>query len=164
MQLLIRWVVLLMTLAIILSCNKARDGQIARESEAPKPPSILAQKGVAPNSCRIIGTVIAIDSETLSSGTKDPCSKVPCRATVKVDSVLGYGQGFTGPLSVGKTVAAQFKFTLSPTKDLFPGMNLNLPGLQLNSRFRADMKSGPAIDLGDGGTKHYVIEIYHKLN
>lgn len=164
MQLLIRWGVLLMTPAIILSCNKARDGKMVRESETQKPPSIHAEKKVAPNSCRIIGTIIAIDSGRLSSASKDPCSKVPCRATVKVDSVLGYGQGFTGPLSAGKTVVAQFKFTLSPTKDLFPGMNPDLPGLQLNSRFEADMKSGPAIDLGEGGNKYYVIDIYHKLN
>ena len=72
---------------------------------------------------------------------------MPCRGIVRIDSILGYGSSFGNPLAVGQRVNVHFAFALAPTtKDLFPNMTETYPGLELNSRFRADVESPPEIN------------------
>ena len=54
------------------------------------------------------------ENELDASGV-GPCSKPPCRATVLVDSVLGYGSSFGAPLAAGRSIRAEFTFTLAAT-------------------------------------------------
>jgi len=98
-----------------------------------------ANKQIAPDYSRIVGTIVSIDSSLNTSALQSPCAKVPCNATVKIDSVLGYGSNFP-PLSIGHLIDVHFNFTLSPTtKDLFPNMQDYFPGLQVGSRFEGDI-------------------------
>lgn len=88
----------------------------------------------------IVGSIVAI-SPVINSSATGPCSKVPCVATVKVDSVLGYGSATT-PLVVGKNITLNFMFTLSPTtKELFPNMDERLPGLEVGDSFTGSIQS-----------------------
>jgi len=55
--------------------------------------------------------------------------------------VLGYGQGFIRPLSKNKEVPITFNFTLWPTKDFFKNMTKTYPGLEVGSKFLADVEA-----------------------
>ncbi len=113
---------------------------------------------VAPGYCRIKGTIVKIDS-TLENGNS-PCSKVPCTAVVRVDSILGYGAGF-GTINNGSKINMKFEFTLGPTtKELFPNLTERLPGLNINSRFIANIKH--YFDKGSK-EKKYIVYGYKKL-
>ena len=97
--------------------------------------------GLAPDHCRLVATVVRID-EGRSEGASDPCSKAPCNATIRVQQVLGYGSGFTVPLAIGNEILVHFLFTLGTTRELFPGLNPPLPGLQVGSTFEAELSGG----------------------
>ena len=90
---------------------------------------------IAPNRCRLIGTVAAIDSTYKPVNPDDSCAKAPCRATVRVESVLGYGPAFPQPLANGQLIPVTFAFTLSPTQNLLPNMTSSYPGLGVGAKF-----------------------------
>ncbi len=120
-------------------------------------------ENISPGHCRITGTIVRIDS-TLDSGNKNnPCSKVPCTAVVKVDSVWGYGLGFP-PLGIGKEITIKFKFTLGPTtKELFPGMKDFYPGLKIGDSFLGDIQK--ELESGTAGKGNFfTIYGYRKNN
>jgi len=95
---------------------------------------------IAPGTCRIIGTITGIDPALTSADPGNPLSKAPGIARVRVDSIIGYGSAFGNPLSAGNEITVLFKFTLSPTKDILPGMTKRYPGLSMNTTFRADVE------------------------
>lgn len=96
---------------------------------------------VSPNACKIIGTVIRIDS-VLSVDTASPCSKVPCSAVVRVEEVISCGVGFGSRLNNGNEIEIYFALTLSPiNNELFPNLDLKLPGLKVGSKFMAEVES-----------------------
>ena len=96
---------------------------------------------IPPSHCRLIGTIISIDT-TRSPNPQDPCAKAPCKAKVKITKVLGYGSGFTTPLTEGREVEMTFVFTLAPTtKDLFPNLIATYPGLKTGDTFQADVQA-----------------------
>ncbi len=109
------------------------------------------EKMVPAGSCRVVVTVIAVDP-VASQEQDDPCSKAPCMASVRVDSILGCGSGFHGTLSSGSTIRARFATTLSPTKELFPKLEPSLPGLTRGSQFKALIRASTAAE--------YAIETY----
>lgn len=97
------------------------------------------ERHISPGIVKIIGKVVSIDEKRFSSDNKSPCGKLPCMALVKIDSVIGYGAG--API-IGKkdTILVRFAFTLSETtKDLFPNLDKRLPGLEINSVFKANV-------------------------
>lgn len=120
---------------------------------------------IPPGITRFKGTVVFIDS-TLekSSNPKSPCSKSPCWAKVRVNSVIGFGAG--GPvISKSDTILVKFAFTLArTTKDMFPNIIKQMPGLQVGSSFRADLHRFSDITIDN---KHsvvkYTIYTYKKL-
>lgn len=109
--------------------------------------------------CRISGTVVAIDEQLASKSNTDPCSKAPCMATISVDSVYGFGPGFSGSVSVGMTIEVTFPFTLGSTELLDIKTEKHLPGLEKDDRFMADMESRQVF----GGATSYIIFTYDKL-
>jgi len=134
-----------------LSCRATHQEKNSQNDSKPG----LSQKQIVPlgemippNKCRLVGTIVAIDSGWRSAKTDEPCSKVPCRSTVRVDSIIGYGQGFPGVLSRSDEIPVKFVFTLGSTKDLFPNMSEFYPGLRVGSTFTADIEGSiaPAID------------------
>lgn len=120
--------------------NSSKVGTRLTQSK-PEPAPSVGGEPIPPNHCRIIGTIVKIDSTVKSSVPTDPCSKAPCRAIVRIDSVLGYGAAFPRPLSTGDLLTIDFAFTLAPTKDLLPSMSKIYPGLHVNSQFAADVKA-----------------------
>ncbi len=93
--------------------------------------------GPAPGTCKIIATVETIDRMLKGTGDNDPCSKAPCSATIRIDSVLGYGSAFPKPLLVGQLLRVRFAHTLNPTKEMWPDVKPSLPGLRIKDTFEA---------------------------
>ena len=102
---------------------------------------------INPGEVRVASTVVSID--TVRSGrADDPCARYPCYATIRIDSILGYGSGFPRPLSPGESLRARFAFTLAPSADAMPGYEPPLPGLEEGVSFQADLRGHLAPGLG----------------
>ena len=102
------------------------------KTEVQNPPD--PGPGVPPGQCRIVGTIVAVDP-VLSGDANDPCSKAPCKATVRVDMVEGYGMGFEERIG-NREIEVKFAGTLGEMK--------------VGSRFRASVMMGPAV-INDAG-------------
>lgn len=98
---------------------------------------------LGPGQARLAGTVVSIDTAR-STRPSDPCAKAPCRAQVRVDTVLGYGGGFPRPLVPGETLAVHFGFTLAPTPSVMPEVTPPYPGLEVGDAFTADLRARDA--------------------
>ena len=125
---------------MLISCRSSK--QEKQDGSAQQPIPFVENKLIAPGHCRIVGTIVHIHSILVLTDKTSPCSKAPCLASVRVDSIIGYGSSFIEPLSAGDTVFIKFMFTLSPTtKELFPDMTELYPGLSMGSQFVADVVS-----------------------
>ncbi len=142
---------------LFLSCRSTHQERVS-DAQLQIPAS---QTGVSipPSMCRLVATVTGIDSLLTPSSAGDPCSKAPCQATVRVDSVLGYGSAFPYPLTPGETVRVRFAFTLGPTATILPSVSPAYPGLSIGSRFKADMEGTPAPGR-TAGAAVFVVEGY----
>ncbi len=134
--------VVLILLLTVISCNSTRQKGEQASTDQPKNASSLKLDGqnIPPGQCRIIGTIVSINEIKKTGNADDPCSKTPCQAVVRVDSVLGYGQGYVRPLAKSKEVPVTFRFTLSPTEKFFKNMTTTYPGLEEGSTFMADVE------------------------
>jgi hypothetical protein len=133
----------------VWSCRPSSD-QIAsrRDTTATFPGPPQQQNPLPPNTCRVRSTVVAIDTSFTDASSSDPCAKFPCKATVRIDEVVGYGSAFDRTLSAGQTVTVTFAYTLVPTRLTYPDMKPGLPGLEVGSSFIADVEGG-AVGIGD---------------
>lgn len=142
---------------ISLSCSTSKQEQSASrqgQEEALAPPSPLA-----PNTCRLIGTIVEIDAKLAGTDPKDPCSKAPCFAVVRIDSVVGYGSAFPTSLGVGATMRTRFAHTLAATKDVLPEVSPALPGLHAGSRIKADVSATTALGSKEPSFTIYAYEV-----
>jgi hypothetical protein len=114
---------------------------------------------IPPNHCRVIATIESIEKRLEGANDKDPCSKAPCLATLRVDSLLGYGSAFPKVLSVGQQLRVKFAFTLGPTRELIPEVKPPLPGLAEGSIVKADIKA--TVGMGEAEPT-YMIYAYEK--
>ncbi len=127
---------LLLILLIGLGCKHTQ----SREDQRPSP---LPETPIPPGHIRIVGTVVRVLAP--SGSTASPCDQFACDAQVRIDSVLGYGSGVTAALAAGQQVRMHFPFTLHPTREARPDLQVDLPGLQEGDRFRADVEvQGPS--------------------
>ena len=142
--------IVIFLLFILQSCSSVSKHQSSRTdsttaTSGPSPEELIT---VSPNHCRIVGTVVNIDTllEPANAGT--PCSVAPCKGTVRVDSVIAYGQSFPMPLSKGESISVKFIYTTGPTEKIFPKMKPSFPGLHAGSAFVADVSGnqGPMLD------------------
>ena len=160
----VRMVLLIVFSGLLLTCSRTQQDNektgTAEEISSSVKPQAITGKRIAPNHSRIIGTIVSIDETLFSTDPSDPYSKYPCRAVVRIDSVLGYGSAFTKPLAVGTEIPIFFKFTLSPTKDLFPNMTQEYPGLSVNSTFLADVEAAEVPEPGKRSSIVYTIYGY----
>ncbi len=116
------------------------------------------RRNIPPDHCDIIGTVVKIDS-SLEQNENDPCSKYPCVAEVKIDSVLGYGAGFPG-MVINGIVKMKFAFTLGPADStLFPKLNASYPGLHAGNKFSAEIAFNRSLNRNNN--IKYVVYAYH---
>ena len=147
-------------LACSAKVDKSTQGENQRQ-HVQQMPIADQQSHIAPGHCRIVGTIVSIDSTLEERG---PCSKAPCRAIVRVDSVLGYGSAFGNPIAVGAQIPVRLAFTLAPTtKELFPNMTERLPGLKVGAKFQTDLEARNEMGTGERRSS-YLIQDYEKLN
>lgn len=127
---------LLLPLGVIsLSCSK----------DVSKTPKLTEPNKIPPGHAEVTGEIIEIEPIVKSSNKNDPCSKAPCVAKIKVESV-SYGVGFP-TLNKKYNIRIKFYFTLMPTtKDMFPNMDEFYPGLKAGDRFKALMGFVSTID------------------
>jgi len=111
----------LASIAVILlaGCLSSCCGSKDTATRFPNQP-VQQSPSLPPNACRFAGTIISVLPP--ESGRDDgPCSKVPCTAQVRVDTILGYGSSFPYPVAAGTVVTIRFAYTLTPSASLFPG-------------------------------------------
>jgi hypothetical protein len=136
--------ILFISILFFTSCNSVHDIQ-----------STLPSK-INPNSCRINGTVIRIDSITEIKG---PCSIHRCSALIEVNNVFETGFSFNSTIVKNDTIKVKFKFTLSKTsKDLFPNLNYTLLGLKVGDSFMGDVEKVELLKIGNK-TVNFVYKI-----
>lgn len=150
----------LVVAGMIASCASSRSAAPERE-----PPPFVTGEPIAPNHCRVVGTILEMQEPDAGATGSGPCSRYPCVAKVRVDSVLGYGSAFPGALAPGQAIQVRFQFTLAPSSEVFPNETFSLPGLTPGDRFAADVSGfeemmAPA---AHGGAEHYGVALYRKL-
>ena len=155
---------------VLITVFSACSSESGRTSEAEQTGSVSesASRGIPgttsapipPNHSRIIGVVANIYDIAETSDLSKPCSQVPCQATIRIESVLGYGSAFGRPLAKGSEITGFFPFTLMPTHTLFPTLEKDYPGLSVGSRFLADVESRLAFQPGKGENVLYRIYGY----
>jgi hypothetical protein len=146
---------LLLLSLFVVSCRSSLEDRREVAKSLPIPPA-----GLPPDVCRIIGTVVRVDSTLKSTSPDDPCSKVPCEAMVRVDSVLGYGSSFPIVLSTGTVIRTHFTFTLAPTEQVLPKVKPSYPGVAAGSWIRADLKSLPVLGSAQDNAKTFTVDWY----
>ena len=100
---------------------------------------------VLPNNLRIIGTIEQIAPLSTKPGL---CSTYPCTAFVKIEKVVERGLNFNTPVVKSDVIKIRFEFTLEKTsKELFPELNNQLPGLKVGDTFIADVEEIKNIQL-----------------
>lgn len=112
----------------IISCNCSK--------EISKTPELAEPNKIPPGYAEIIGEIVEIEPVAKMQDGNDPCSKAPCVANIKVESVK-YGAGFP-TLNKRNNLKIKFYFTLMPTtKEMFPNMEESYPGLKVGDKFTA---------------------------
>jgi len=150
-------VVFLLSVVTLLSCRSTLDD---RSGESKASALKIPPAGLPPDVCRIVGTLVRVDSSLKGYRADDPCSKAPCEALVYVDSILGYGSSFPVVLSTGVTIRAHFTLTLAPTEQVLPTVKPSFPGLVLGSNFRADLKNMPTLGVAQEARQTFVVDWY----
>jgi hypothetical protein len=119
-------------------------------------------QSISPNHARIIATVININPVLMPGDTSDPCHKAPCKAQLRIEKVLGIGQAFGNPKSVGDSIYVTFMFTThATTKDLFPVMKESYPGVKVGDKIQTDVES--RVGMGGSGAVSYFVYGYKVL-
>jgi len=138
------------SLAVLALTSCSRPAQEATKQDEPAqkgkyaavPSEALDPAKMIPvGACKVVVTVVSIDSSRASTQTGDPCAKAPCTAVVRIDSVLGCGSSADRSLVPGLTLRARFTYTLASSMDLFPSLTPALPGLSVGSRFAARVQT-----------------------
>ncbi len=126
--------IMALTLSILLlNCSSPRENKTLKESD------------ISPGTAKIVGTITEIEPVSDTENLSGPCSKVPCIALVKVTSAV-YGSAFP-QLVMGKEVRIKFLFTLGKTsKELFPNMEEEYPGLEVGDEFTAVVSLSKKLD------------------
>ncbi len=145
---------LLLALSLV-SCRSTLEDRREAAKTLPIPAA-----GLPPDVCRIVATVIRVDSTLKGSGPDDPCAKAPCEAMVLVDSVLGYGSSFPQTLSPGSLIRTHFTLSVAPTEQVLPSYKPAYPGIAAGSRIRADLKSLPVLGDTQDGKKTFSVDWY----
>ena len=125
--------------SLLVGCgaSKPDSGRAAEIQAAKERMAMDPGPGIPPGNAKIVATIVSINTTMKGTGGKDPCGTSPCIATVRIDSVLGYGSAFPKTFSAGETITMKFANTLRPTAKDFPDVKPALPGLSVGSKFVA---------------------------
>lgn len=139
-------------LSILISCKETKETTTL--NEPAKEGSQVSE--LASNEAFISGRIVSVSQERDTDG---PCSKAPCVAEVKVESISNKGKLFRLD-NMDEIIKVNFSYTLSPTETIFPSMQKHYPGLVMKDQFEAKIQS--RISLNDVIT--YTIRDYTKLH
>jgi hypothetical protein len=136
---------------LLISCGTSKEERgHSDDSRVVKEHMVIhAPVPIPPNNCRVIATIESIEKTFEGANDKDPCGKAPCLATVRIDSVLGFGSAFPSSMSAGKIIRVRFALTLNSTKEILPEVLPALPGLSVGSRFEALINGSMAMGRPD---------------
>ena len=125
--------------SLLIGCGASKpDAGRAEEIRAAKERMAMDPgPTIPPGNCKVAATVVSISTTMKGNGEKDPCGTAPCIATVRIDSVLGYGSAFPKTFSAGEKITMKFANTLRPTEKNYPDVKPALPGLSVGSKFVA---------------------------
>ncbi|MGB3180455.1 MAG: hypothetical protein WBB45_03645 [Cyclobacteriaceae bacterium] len=109
---------------------------------------------VPPATARIMGEVIEIVKPTEAAITESYCDSLPCRARIKIVSLIGLGDGFTAELDMNDTITAYFPTPALSTEELITGNDSDLKeyttsGLHTGDLFQADLQMNDNATLDD---------------
>lgn len=127
----------LIVACIVLSCSCK-----TAEQKTTLPPG--GEGTSNPMSCKVHGQVIKI-YPPLPAG-QGTCSQYPCYADVRIIDISDCGSSVALAVNTGDTIKMKFEFTLNNTKEAFPNMKAQYPGLKQGSRFTswAEYRMRPA--------------------
>ena len=144
----------------ISSCSSSKSNYTKNPNEEIARPEAIRDP-VPAGHCRVVATIVNVHPPQQGGKEEDPCRRFPCSATVRVDSVLGYGSGFRSALGPGQVIEARFVYTLAPSREAHPGQAFSLPGLGEGDRFQADL-SGGSEAMGQE-TESYGVALYKRI-
>jgi len=139
------------------SCSSSKSDEETSDRKVVTRPEAFTDP-VPANQCRIVATVLEVHGPRRDAGQDELCSRFPCAASVRVDSILGYGSGFQGALGPGQTIDIDFLYTLAPSSEALPESQFSLPGLSAGDRFQADITSGQ--ETLDRDPKRFSVALY----
>lgn len=121
----------------------------------------ISNQRIPPGECRVDAEIVKIDSTLIGNPSNDPCSKAPCIAWIKINNIIGCGAS-SSVLKRGDTLKTKFSFTLNPTsKETFPTLKVQLPGLKEGSSFIAYIQQMPNLS-GIKRENLYLVNNYYK--
>lgn len=106
-------------------------------------PAVSNQVVVAPDRCRLVMTIIEIDTTLEPEG---PCGKVPCTTVVRIDSILAYGFSFPPVLNAGQVLRARFAYTTQQSDRWIPALQIHYPGVSAGTQVLADVELSGSAD------------------
>lgn len=141
------YVLFILTVSFLsVNCHK----EVTKDSTDQK---LADPNKIPPGQAEINGEIVEILPIQRMQNDKDPCSKAPCMAKVKVENI-SYGAGFP-VINKKDTLTIKFNFTLLPTtKEMFPNMDETYPGLNVGDRFSAHTSFVSSI--GSGQSEFFV--------
>lgn len=151
---------------LCVSCGSAkvqsRNADSAQSSHTAKTSSAASQtmSDIPPNHSAIVGRIVSISSRRLNQPA--PCISAPCVAIIRIETLRGVGMNFPDDIIAGEDYTVIFTCTLAPTtKEMFPDLPVQYPGLQVGSRFTALLRYEPGFG---SGVRNFSISHYEKLS
>jgi len=138
------------------SCSGSKDSSV-KSINSPAQQTL----SLPPNTCRFAGTIVAVLPPDSAEGG-GPCSKAPCTADVRIDSVLGYGSAFPYPLAAGTVVRMRFAYTLTPSTTLFPGVQALPSPLVAGDALNGVLEGMEGLAKGPGSPMSFTVSTYQK--
>ncbi len=141
-----RWLIIVF-LICLLSCHnsktsskvrQAQNSTMIQEGAISKP--IVPPSSVSPGHALIEAQVLHVLQTPPAYAKSYPCNSDPCFATVKILRIVQLGAGFDDNIITEAPVVVYFMHSLSPTKKLKQGSNLQLAGLVVGDIFTADVE------------------------
>jgi hypothetical protein len=151
------------------SCQSVQSGIRQTVSETSMSPdratqivTLPAQDHLAqppPDHCSITGRIIRIFDRR--AYPPSPCADVPCTAIVRIERLHAVGMNFPDDIIVDSDYTITFSCTLAATnKEQFPFLTEHFPGLNIGSRFMAQVRHIPGFG---SGTRQFEIDRYTRL-
>jgi len=150
---------IIVSISIVFSIFSCSNNRYLPDEESLSKNELKIPRG----SLFISGTILSIEKDKLSKDLNSPCSKVPCWALIKVDSIFGSGKQ-SPSLQLNDSVKVHFIFTLSKTTDdLIPNLSRKLPGLNESDKFKGNIKVLASYSgKNNFGKNSYSIDFYEK--